>query len=117
MIAQPLIEVVKLASFLKLKTTPELIMNAVERSSAGHLRKLEKLQADRWESTKGTRADIAFVREAACGGWKSALPGGCVAEIEAAWAPLMRWLKYDPTLITESASDRIQELLPQGCIQ
>lgn len=117
MIAQPRIEVAKLASFFKLKATPELIMNAVEQSSAGHLRKLEKLQADRWDSTKGTRADIAFVREAACGGWKLSLPGGCVAEIEAAWAPLMRWLKYDPTVITEAASDRIHELLPQGYMQ
>jgi hypothetical protein len=117
MIAQPCIEVAKLASFFKLKATSELIMNAVEQSSAGHLRKLEKLQADRWDSTKGTRADIAFVREAACGGWKLSLPGGCVAEIEAAWAPLMRWLKYDPTVITEAASDRIHELLPQGYMQ
>jgi hypothetical protein len=117
MIDQPLIEVAKLASFLKLKATPELIMNAVERSSAGHLRKLEKLQADQWDSTKGTRTDIAFVREAACGRWKSALPGGCVAEIEAAWGPLMCWLKYDPTIITEAASNRIYELLPQGYVQ
>jgi hypothetical protein len=117
MIAQPLIEVAKLAAFLKLKATSELVKNAVERSSASHLRELEKLQADRWGSTKGTRADRAFVREATCGGWKSGLSAGCVAKIEVAWAPLMRQLKYDPTVFTEAVCQQINGFVSQGYVQ
>lgn len=43
MVADPARELAKVASFLKLPSSPELIAQAVERSSADNMRKLEKL--------------------------------------------------------------------------
>jgi len=68
---------------------------AVERSSADHMRKLEKQQADQWTGTKNTRTEIPFVRAAKSGGWKETLPAHCVEQIETAWAPMMNFLGYE----------------------
>jgi hypothetical protein len=38
---------------------------------------------------------MPFMRSAKAGGWKSSLPSEAVAEIESAWAPLMRVLGYE----------------------
>jgi hypothetical protein len=88
-------EIARAAAFLNLKITPERLAQVVERSSADQMRKLEKDQAMLWSSTKETRQDVPFVREARAGGWKSALPASSIAEIELAWGPLLRRLKYE----------------------
>jgi hypothetical protein len=88
-------EATKIASFLGLDSHPERIGRAVELSSADRMRKLEKEQARQWRATKKTRQDKPFVRKAAAGGWKSALPEQCVAQIESAWGDVMRSVGYE----------------------
>jgi len=85
----------KLAEFLGIAADEDRLAAAVERSSADRMRKLEKQQADQWTGTKNTRKEIPFVRAAKSGGWKGTLPAHCVAEIEAAWAPMMNFLGYE----------------------
>jgi hypothetical protein len=59
------------------------------------MRELEKKQGQLWSSTRETRQDKPFVRSAKAGGWKTELPESSIAEIEAAWAPLMRDIGYE----------------------
>jgi hypothetical protein len=95
MLDDPERELVKVADFLGLEATPERLARAVRLSSADHMRELEKTQAAEWSLTKNTRPDMAFVRKARAGTWKSELPPQTVADIEAAWGPLMRILGYE----------------------
>jgi hypothetical protein len=87
-------EVRKVAEFMGINPSPERIAQAVERSSADNMRKLEKLQALAWSSTKETRQDIPFVRAAKSGGWREELPEESVELIEHAWGPIMEYLGY-----------------------
>jgi len=85
----------KIAEFLGIAADEDRLAAAVERSSADHMRKLEKQQADQWTGTKNTRKEIPFVRAAKSGGWKETLPAHCVEQIETAWAPMMNFLGYE----------------------
>jgi hypothetical protein len=87
-------ELNRAASFLELPPDAERIANAVRRSAADEMRKLEKTQAHLWSSTKSTRKDVPFVRNAKGGGWRTGLPEAAVAEVEAAWGHLMTHLGY-----------------------
>jgi hypothetical protein len=95
MIEDPERELVRVADFLGLEVTPERLARAVRLSSADHMRELEKTQAAEWSLTKNTRPDIAFIRKAGAGGWRSELPPQNVAEVENAWGSLMRTLGYE----------------------
>jgi hypothetical protein len=97
MVADPALELSKLAEFFHLEPTAELIAPAIERSSAQRLRELERAQGSEWVTTKDKRPDIPFIGAASSGGWKSRLPAQSVAEIESAWRPLMLRLGYDVT--------------------
>jgi hypothetical protein len=88
-------ELTKMASFLGLEPSVELIQQAVSRSAADTMRKLEKSQAHLFNATKGTRQDILFVRSAKAGGWHSALPEGSISQIEQTWGHLIEWLGYE----------------------
>jgi len=88
-------ELAKVVAFLHLSAGPEQIAQAVERSSADRMRKLEKTQTDKNGLMRGSRKDLLFVRAAGSGGWRSDLPAPMVAKIEAAWGPLMRHLRYE----------------------
>lgn len=103
MVAQTVQELGRVASFLEIPATRERLMQAVERSSAEQMRKLESAQPLENPLTKNTRQDIPFVRAASAGGWKSGLPEASVAELEAAWAPLMGWLGYEPCFEKQQA--------------
>lgn len=87
-------ELKRVASFLEIPPDAERIANAVRRSSAEEMRKLEKSQAHLWSSTKSTRLDVPFVRSAQAGGWRAGLPEGAVAQMETAWGYLMTHLGY-----------------------
>lgn len=97
-------ELVRVESFLGIDRSPEQVARAVELSSADRMRDLEKKQADTWITTKKTRKDIAFVRAANSGGWRSLLPERLVAAVESAWGPLMESLGYD--LVTVAGKTR-----------
>jgi hypothetical protein len=88
-------ELAKIADFLGILAGPEGLQAAIERSAADRMRKLEQQQSDKWTGTKNTRKEIPFVRSAAAGGWKDALPRHSVEEIESAWYPLMNLLGYE----------------------
>ena len=88
-------ELSKIANFLGVTAPPEQITAAVERSSAGQMRKLEQASGDQCALIKGTRQDLPFVRSAKSGNWKSDLPEACVAAMERAWGGWMRWLGYE----------------------
>ncbi len=95
MIVQTARELTRVASFLGIAVTPERLAQVVERSSSDEMRKMEKSQALKCSLTKDTRLDLPFVRAAKPGEWESGLQQTAVAEIEAAWAPLMKWLGYE----------------------
>lgn len=88
-------ELAKVAEFLNVGAGPEQVAQAVERSSADTMRKLEKKQAQQFSSTKNTRQDIAFVRAAKAGDWRESLPEESVLKIEQAWGHLIQWLGYE----------------------
>jgi hypothetical protein len=95
MVADPSRELAKVADFLHWPAGPEKIAQAVERSSADQMRKLEKMQPDKNGLMRGSRKDLSFVRAAGSGGWRAGLPAPMVAKIEAAWGPLMQHLGYE----------------------
>jgi hypothetical protein len=95
MVADTARELSKVATFLGISAKPDVIRQAVERSSADTMRQLEKSQAQLFTSTKDTRPDIPFVRAAKAGGWRSSLPEECALQIEEAWGHLIKWLGYE----------------------
>ncbi|MGA9354103.1 MAG: sulfotransferase domain-containing protein [Terriglobales bacterium] len=94
-------ELAKVATFLNLPSGPEQIAQAVERSSADRMRKLEK--EHQHGLYKNSRKDMTFVRAAGSGGWRKDLPTDQVARLESAWGPLMHHLGYE--VVTQSPSD------------
>lgn len=92
----------KIAAFLGLDRDAKSIARAVELSSADRMRQLEKEQSRQWKETKKTRQDKPFVRKASAGGWKSALPEHCVAQLESEWGDVMRMVGYDLWTKTKS---------------
>jgi hypothetical protein len=88
-------ELARIAEFLGIDPSAERLQRAIDRSSADHMRALEKLEADKWVATKNRRKDIPFVRVAKSGGWRTALPASCARQIEAAWGDLMNTLGYE----------------------
>jgi Sulfotransferase domain len=107
-------ELNKVAAFLEIPSDAERIANAVRRSTADEMRKLEKSQARLWSSTKGTRQDVPFVRAAKSGGWRTGLPEAAVAQLEAAWGHLMKHLGYEllfPARTTNFDSQFVETML------
>jgi hypothetical protein len=95
LLADSIRETARIAEFLGIQAGPERLKDAVERSSADRMRKLEQQQSDQWTGTKNTRKEIPFVRAATSGGWKEILPRHSAEEIEAAWFPLLNFLGYE----------------------
>jgi hypothetical protein len=88
-------EVRRLADLLRIDAGPEKIERAVELSSASQMRSLEQKQGKQWNTTKNTRTDIPFVREATSGGWREKLSPASVHKIEVAWGATMEELGYE----------------------
>lgn len=88
-------EMARIAKFLGVRADKQALSNAVAQSSAERMRELERKQAHLWSSTRETRLDKPFVREAKAGAWRDVLPPDCVAQIETAWGSLMTDLGYE----------------------
>ena len=88
-------ELARIAGFLGVSATPQRLTEVVELSSADRMRKLEQTQSNASSLMKGSRKDVAFVRSAKAGSWRSDLPGPVVEKIEAAWGPVMNYLGYE----------------------
>jgi hypothetical protein len=95
MIDAPEGELERMAAFLNIPVTPETIRHAVQASSAREMQSLESRQREAWATTKGTRSDIPFVREAKSGTWRNKLTPAQVARIEAVWGNTMQMLGYE----------------------
>ena len=95
LLSDPATELKRVSPMLNIDPTPERIERAIRLSSASHMRTLEKTQWNKWVTTKNTRQDIPFVREAKSGGWQSKLSEASVREIEEAWGPSMLDLGYE----------------------
>ena len=88
-------ELRRIAIFLGVTAGAAALAQAVERSTAQHLRNLEKVEHEQWLGTKGKRADIPFIGQATAGGWKQNLPKSSIALIESNWGHLMNPLGYE----------------------
>jgi hypothetical protein len=88
-------ELRRLMDLLRVDGEPERIDRAVRLSSAAQMRSLEQKQWRQWATTKDTRSDIPFVREATSGGWQGKLSPVSAHKIEMAWGPTMAELGYE----------------------
>jgi hypothetical protein len=106
-------ELAKIASFLGISASPELLSQAAERSSADRMRKLEQAQSQLTRLTKDSRKDLSFVRAASSGSWKSSLTPEFAAQIELAWGTPMRYLGYEvaPSHVAQSPMSEFMEPL------
>jgi len=97
LLSRPEMELAKIEALLRLNLTPQRIARAVQLSSADSMRSLEKKQSKQWHTTRHTRQDIPFVREAKSGTWKDHLSEAAVKRIEQAWGATIRQLGYQLT--------------------
>ena len=107
LLTDPATELKKVSPMLEIDPTPERIERAIRLSSATHMRSLEKSQWKKWITTKDTRQDIPFVREAKSGGWRDRLSETSVRIIESAWGATMRELGYE--LVTNPSPSSVGE--------
>jgi len=94
LLTQPVVELGRVASFLGVPSSPDLLSIALQKSSAQRMRDLERAQGAEWVSTKGKREDIPFIGAASAGNWQNKLLPESVAEIENKWGPIMETLGY-----------------------
>lgn len=102
-------ELKRIAQFLQLSVTPEILESAILNSSSQRMRLLEQQAQDQWVGTKTHRKDIPFVRTAKAGAWQDSLPERSVAQIEAAWGDLMTSLRYP--LVTRTPEAQVASSL------
>ena len=114
MLQDTALELSRMARFLGLHPTSELIQQSVSRSRAEKMRKLEESQAGLFNATKDTRQDILFVRSAKAGGWHSELPETSILQIEQAWGHLIRWLGYE--LVMEGKGSVAEPAFPLSAV-
>jgi Sulfotransferase domain len=102
LLADPARELANLASVVGVDPDPARIERAIQLSSSGNMRSLENKQSQQWVTTKDTRQDIPFVREAKAGGWRSKLSASAVRIIEQAWGATMKELGYELAATAET---------------
>ena len=93
--ANPQKELGRIAEYLRISATTDRMAEVIKLSSADRMRELEAKQTDASSLMRGSRNDVAFVRSAKSGGWKSELSESLAEKIEAAWGPLMGYLGYE----------------------
>jgi len=104
LLTDPTRELTNLAPMLGIDPTPARVERAVRLSSAAHMQSLEKEQSLKWVTTKNSRQDIRFVREAKAGGWRQKLSPISVRTIEQVWGGTMKELGYE--LVMDAGADR-----------
>jgi len=103
LLADPVGELAKTAPLLRMDLPSERIERAVHLSSAAQMRSLEQQQWKKWSTTKHTRQDILFVREAKSGGWRKHLSESSISKIEDAWGATMQELGYELACVRQPA--------------
>jgi hypothetical protein len=107
--ARPEEQLGRVAEFLGIEASPELLKITLERSSAERMREMEKTQGKDWVTTKNKRSDIPFIRTASAGGWKTNMQAESVAKIESTWGHIMAPLGYE--LVTNAVPARGAETI------
>jgi hypothetical protein len=92
-------ELNRVADFAGSQATPEIIAQAVERSSA-QMREGEKKQE---------QSATPFLHSAKSGGWRNDLPEPQIARIETAWGDIMACLGYE--LVTRDSRSALKSSL------
>jgi hypothetical protein len=87
-------ELKRIAEFLALSPTAEMLERTIENCSADRMRQLEKQEENQWAATRKHRKDIPFVGAAKAGGWRAQLSEASILQIESAWGDLMTSLGY-----------------------
>jgi hypothetical protein len=95
LLSDPERQLERVAPLLRVSATRDRITRAIELSSASRMQRLEREQSQKWVTTKNTRSDIAFVREAKAGGWSKRLSQAAVDKIESKWGATMQELGYE----------------------
>lgn len=95
LLADTVAELTRVADLFGKDIQPQRIERAVKLSSAAQMRSLEQKQWKQWETTRNTREDIPFVREARSGAWQGKLSAASVRKIESAWGATMEELGYE----------------------
>lgn len=103
LVANPARELARTAPLLQMDLTPARVERAIHLSSASHMRSLEQKQSKKWVTTKDSRQDIPFVREAKAGGWREHLSEASVSKIEQAWGATMQELDYELACFNQPA--------------
>lgn len=88
-------ELARIADFLGIAAGSQRLARIAELSSADRMRKLEATQSHASSLMKNGRKDVAFVRTAKSGSWRSELDESLVERIETAWGPIMQYLGYE----------------------
>lgn len=115
MVADPHREMTRVAKFLNIPVDGDRVAQAVERSAADRMRKLEKAQADKSSLTKDSRKELSFVRAAKSGGWRNELPEQFAGQIEAKWGHIMTFLGYElATREAASVEPELAAMMPSG---
>jgi hypothetical protein len=97
----------QISSFLGHGQDAARIATAIERSSLENMRKVEKAEGQKWDSTKGTRQDMSFFRSAKSGEGRATLSLEAIERIEKAWGSLMLSVGY-----AVSTTDSVPALNP-----
>lgn len=91
--SEPVVQLERACTFLGLACDERSITNAIQKSDRRRMADLERIQSDKWLTTRSTRRDIPFVGVAA-DAWRDELPKWCDEHIVSRWAPLMTRLGY-----------------------
>jgi len=115
MVADPHREMTRVAKFLNIPSDHDRVTQAVERSAADRMRKLEKAQADKSSLTRDSRKELSFVRAAKSGGWRNELSEQLAGRIEGKWGHIMTFLGYElATRDAASVEPELAAFLPSG---
>jgi hypothetical protein len=102
-------ELARVADFLALAPTPEMLDRTIANCSAEHMRQMEKQEENQWAATRKHRKDIPFVGAAKPGSWCNQLSASSILKIESAWGELMTTLGY--SLVSANTSENELGLL------
>ena len=92
--ASPESSVSKIAAFLSIAPSDELVQRAVSCSSFDRMQELEKQQGAQWLPLKHSRIEPLFLRKGPRGTWRDELGEADAQKIEHTWRPLMKDLQY-----------------------
>jgi len=96
---------VRISNFLGLGQDANRIATAIDRSSLENMRRVEKAEGKKWDSTKGTKQEMSFFRSAKSGEGRAKLSRQSIEQIEKAWGPLMQSVGY-----SISTTDEVEAL-------